>query len=236
MFDIIIILVVLFGGIVGYNQGFTKTFVNFVGTVGILILSFILKNPLAEFMMLNFPFFEFGGLIKGVSVLNILVYEVIAFGLCFSILFIILKIIMVFTNIFEKILSITIILGFLDNVLGFVLGLFKNYIIVFVILFVLSLPNFSGNEFIGDSKLRGIIIEKTPVLSSCVGDASVVFNEFASLKEKYEKTSDNNKFNYDTLDLFLKYEIVKPATVEKLISSGKLHIKGSKKLLKKYKN
>ena len=234
MVDLIIILILLFGGFIGYKQGFTKSLVNFIGIILILIISFILKNPIAEFMMLNLPFFDFGGLIKGVSVLNILFYEVIAFGICFSILFLILKIVMVFTNVFEKILSMTFVLGFLDSVLGFIFGILKNYIIVFVILFVLSLPNFSFNKIISDSKLREIIIENTPILSGCVADANDVFEEFLSLKEKYENDSVSDKFNYETLDLFLKYEIVKPKTVEKLISSGKLHIDDSKNLIEKY--
>ena len=62
-----------------------------------------------------------------------------------------------------------------------------------------------------------------------------VFNEFSSLKEKYASINDSNKFNYDTLDLFLKYDVVKIDIVEKLIQSDKLHIKGSKKLIEKYK-
>ena len=231
MADIIIVLFLLLGGFIGFKQGFTKALVNLVGVSVILVLSFILKDPIAEFMMLNLPFFDFYGLIKGISVLNILLYEVLAFGICFSILFIVLKILMIFTNVFEKILSMTIILGFFSKILGFILGLFKNYIIVFVVLFVLSLPNFSGDRFVADSKLRGIIIENTPVLSYSIGNTVKVFQDFASLKDKYKGT-DNNKFNYDTLDLFLKYKIVKVETVEKLINSGKLHVKGVSKLLK----
>ncbi|MBR3363018.1 MAG: CvpA family protein [Bacilli bacterium] len=236
MLDIVIILILLFGGLVGYKQGFTKALVNLVGIFIILILSFVLKDPIAEFMMLNLPFFDFYGLIKGVSVLNILVYEVVAFGLCFSILFIVLKILFVFTNVFEKILSMTIILGFLSKILGFVLGVLKNYVIIFIILFILSLPNFSDNKIISNSNLKGLIIQNTPILSNLTDDIVTVFDEFSSLKDEYKNTKDGNKFNYDSLDLLLKYKIVKTETVEKLINSGKLHIDGSNKLLNKYKN
>ncbi|MBR2834040.1 MAG: CvpA family protein [Bacilli bacterium] len=236
MLDIIIIVFLLFGALIGFKQGFTRALVNFVGVIGVLVLSFILKDPIADFMILNFPFFDFYGLLKGISVLNILVYEVIAFGLCFGILFIILKILMVFTNIFEKILSLTIILGFLSKILGCVLGLFKNYIIVFVVLFILSLPNFSDNGFVKDSNLRKPILENTPVLAGFTKEALEVFDEFASLKEKYTVSTDSNKFNYEALDLFLKYDVVRPDVVNKLIESDKLHVKGAKKLVEKYEN
>ena len=42
-----------------------------------------------------------------------------------------------------------------------------------------------------------------------VGEAVDEFvDEFVSLKDKYDNTDSASKFNYDTLDLFLKYDIV----------------------------
>ena len=61
-----------------------------------------------------------------------------------------------------------------------------------------------------------------------------VFKEFASLKDKYNETNDSNKFNYETLDLYLKYDIVDVALVKKLVDRDKLHIKSVDILLKKY--
>ena len=39
------------------------------------------------------------------------------------------------------------------------------------------------------------------------GEKMEFLNEFVSLKEKYKNTESATQFNYDTLDLFLKYDI-----------------------------
>ena len=233
LLDIGIIFLLVLGIIEGIKNGFTKSLVNCVGLIIILILAFILKNPISEFLMLHMPFFDFYGFIKGVSVLNIAVYEIIAFALVFTVLSIILKILLFLTNIFEKILSFTIVLGIPSKILGAILGLIKNYIVAFVILFVLSLPLFQDNNIIKNSKLKDPIL-KTPVLYNFSKETTKVFNEFLEIKDNFSKDK-TNEFNLETLDLFLKYEIVKPKLIQKLIDKDKLHIKDADKVLEKYK-
>ncbi len=233
--DICIILFVILGALIGFKQGFTKSLVNCVGYVLIVIIAFILKNPISEFMMNYLPFFDFNGLIKGALVLNILVYEIIAFALVFSLLLIVLKVLLLATTIFEKILTLTIVLGIPSKILGAVVGVIKNYVIAFVILYILALPNFSNNDLIESSKLQKPILENTPVLSSFVSSHLSVFDEFADLSKKYQKSLSSNEFNLEALDLFLKYDIVKTSTIQHLIDKEKLHIKGADELLKKYK-
>jgi len=235
MLDISILLFLILGGIIGFREEFTKSLVNFLGYIIIIVLAFILKNPIAEFLMLHFPFFDFYGVIKGVSVLNILVYEVIAFSVVFFLLIIILKVLQIFTSIFEKLLSLTIVLGIPSKILGMIIGVLKNYVLVFVILFILSLPNFSSHSIIKDSSFRTPILGNTPILSMFASKTIKVFDEFSLLKDKYKNTSSSNNFNYETLDLFLKYGIVKPDLVLKLSNEDKLHIKGVSKLIEKYK-
>ena len=76
--DIIIIVALLLGAISGFIRGFFKQTVMFVGTIIVVILSFILKNPLSLILYKNLPFFKFGGLTS----LNILMYEILAFIIC----------------------------------------------------------------------------------------------------------------------------------------------------------
>ncbi len=232
--DLCIIIFLLLGALIGFKQGFTKSLVNCVGYILIVVIAFVLKNPISEFMMNYLPFFDFYGLIKGVSVLNIAVYEIIAFALVFGILLIILKILLLATTIFEKILTLTIILGIPSKILGAVVGLIKNYIVVFVVLYVLALPNFAGSDFVKSSGWQKPILENTPILSSFASKSLTVFDEFVDLSEKYKNTDSSNEFNLEALDLFLKYDIVKATTVQKLIDKGKLHIDGADKLLEKY--
>ena len=54
------------------------------------------------------------------------------------------------------------------------------------------------------------------------------------MKEKYDNTDSASKFNYDTLDLFLKYDIIDIKSARKLREKNKLKIDGIDALLKKY--
>lgn len=232
--DIVIIIFVLLGAVVGWKQGFTKSVVNCVGYIVVIVVAFLLKNPIGDFMMMYLPFFDFWGLVKGLSVLNIALYQTLAFLLVFSILMILLKFLMVATKVFETLLKFTVILGLPSKILGAILGLIKNYVIVFMVLYLLSLPMISGVSFLNGSKFVKPILEKTPVLSIFADKTVSVANEFAAIKDKYEE-SDTNEFNLETLDLFLKYDVITPETARKLVEKDKLHIKNINAVLDKYK-
>lgn len=229
--DILILIFILFGALIGFKQGFTRSLLSLIGYIVIIVIAFFLKNPLSSFLMSVGPFFDFFGLIKGLTVFNIAVYEIISFILVFSVLLIILKVLMLCTNIFEKILSLTIVLGIPSKILGAVMGMIKNFIIVFGALYILTLLNVS---FIQNSSFTKPILTKTPILSSFASDAVNVMNEFSDLKEKYKSTNSNNEFNLETLDLFLKYNVVSVDTIKKLTDSGKLKVNGIDKIIKKY--
>src|SRR5574344_1020632 len=110
--DAVFIVFLLFGAAMGFTRGFIKSAVSFIGTIVVFGLAFYLKNPVSEFLYTNLPFFSFGGALEGVSVLNIIIYELIAFLLVVTILEIILKLIVMLSGVLEKILNMTIVLGF----------------------------------------------------------------------------------------------------------------------------
>ena len=136
--DIGIILFILSGAIIGLKRGFTKQLVSSIGFILIVILSFILKNPVSIFFYEHLPFFKFSGIIKGVTVLNIALYEIFAFFIVFSILTIVYKFLLLATSIFEKVLKATIILGIPSKILGAILGFIQYFILAFIILYVLN--------------------------------------------------------------------------------------------------
>lgn len=232
--DILIILFILFGAVVGFKQGFTKSLVSFVGIIFVTILAYFLKNPVSEFLMSFCPFFNFAGIIKGVTVLNIAVYEIIAFILVFSVLMILLRLLLVTTGILETILKFTIVLGIPSKILGAIVGVVKHYIIVFFVLYLLSMPNFVDVGFIKDSKYREPILANTPLLSNVAESSLKVLDEFKGLSDKYTEAENSNEFNLETLDLFLKYKVMTVDAVKKLDESGKINIKGIEKVLEKY--
>lgn len=228
--DILIIVFILLGAFIGFRDGFTKALVNAIGVIVVTAIAYVLKNPVSEILMSFMPFFNFGG----ITSLNIVLYEVIAFLLVFSILMIILKIVAVTTGIFETFLKFTIVLGIPSKILGAVVGAIKNYILVFFALYVLSLPTFASWSFINESSYREPILSRTPLLSMVAAQTVSVFDDFASLKDKYENSDNTNEFNLETIDIFLKYKVVTPKTVNSLIDNGKLDIDGIENVLNKY--
>lgn len=234
--DLIIILLIAFGAFMGFKRGFTRSLVSALGTIVIVILAFFLKNPVSVLLYEHLPFFEFGGLIKGITVLNIALYELLAFVICLAILGIALKVLMLVTTIFEKLLSITIILGIPSKILGAIIGVLQWFIICFIGIYVLSMPMIGIKE-IESSKLAPSILKSTPIFSSIIEDTTKVVEEFAALKDKYEDNNINtNDFNKETLDLFLKYDVVTVDSVDKLVSSNKIKIDDVESVLNKYRN
>lgn len=232
--DILILIFILIGALAGFRQGFTKSLVNFLGVIAVIVFSFLLKNPVSEIFMNIFPFFPFGGLIKGVTVLNIVLYEALSFAFVYSILMIIFKILLKTTSIFEKFLSFTIILGIPSKLLGLVVGVIKNYIIVFFVMYFLTMPNFSDVSVISNSKFKNPILKNTPLLSNVAENALDVLNEFKSVSLKYKNIDDVNEFNLETLDILLKYNVTTIKVVKNLQNDGKINIKGINSILDKY--
>ncbi len=233
--DIVIVLFLLFGVVIGWKRGFTKQLIGSLGFILIVVISFLLKNPISIFFYEHFPFFKFTGILKGVTVLNIALYEILAFGVIFSLLLVVYKILLFTTSIFEKALKFTIILGIPSKILGAILGFFEYFIFTFIILYLLSFPGFSIGIF-NQSKLKDPILTKTPFLAQTVKNSMNVIQDFESLKEKYETVNNPREFNRETLDLFLQYKIVTVDSIDYLIDHQKIDINKQDSILEKYRN
>lgn len=232
--DVIIILLLLYGAVIGFKNGFTRQLVSFLGILIITVLSFYLKNYISVFLYEHLPFFKFGGIFKGVTVLNIALYEVIAFLIVFNLLLIIFRVLLTFTKIFEKVLVFTIILGIPSKILGAIVGVIEYFIIVFIGLYVCSLPFFTGDILKG-SKYADKILNSTPILSNSISKTMDVFKAFEELRDKYEVMDNAAEFNLETLDLFLKYNVITVESTERLIGKGKLDIPNVDVVLNKYR-
>ena len=223
--DVVVIFLILGGAVVGLKKGAIKSSVSFLGIILVVILSYLLKNPLANFLITHCPFIDFGSFFKGVSVLNILIV--------FSLLQIILKIIIHFTGILENILNATIILGIPSKILGFIFGALEGYIYAFVILFVLSLFSFSI-EITQNSNFNAPILNHTPLLSSFAKDSYESITEIYDLKDNYENITDKKEYNYKAMEILLKKKIVTPDTVKILVDQNKIDINNVNSLIEKY--
>ena len=219
--DILIIIFILFGAVLGFKRGFTKEVVEAIGFVVVVIVEKKKKNPLSVIMYEYLPFFKFG-LLKNIEILNILIYEALAFIICIIILSLVLKVLLMVTTIFEKIVNATIILSLPSKIAGAIVGILYHYVFAFIILYVISLI-FYDIDFIDNSKYKDKILNNTPILSSFADKSVNVINEFIVLKDNYsDKTISESEFNYQAIELFLKYEIITPESLKKLIDEGKI--------------
>lgn len=234
--DAIIILLIVAGAVFGFKRGFTKQLINFAGFILIFVIAYYFKNPVSIFLYEHLPFFQLGGILKGVTVANILLYELIAFLLVLSVLTVIFKLLVFASGLFEKILDVTIILGLFSKILGAIVGAVEYFIIVFIGLYALSLPMFHIG-ILEESKLKDNILQKTPILSGMIDKSVVVINEFSTLKEKYKDANNAEDFNYEALEILLKYKVITVESVEQLIAKDKIsfHHRNVNDLLEKYK-
>lgn len=233
--DIAIIIIIAFGAVMGFKRGFTRSLVSALGFIVVTVLAFLLKNPVSVFLYENLPFFKFAGIIKGVTVLNIALYEILAFIIVLAILGVLLKVLMLATSIFEKILNATIILGIPSKIAGAIVGAIQYFVIVFVVLYIVSLPVFNVSV-ISESTMKDNILNNTPILSGMVDDSVKVIDEFTSIKDKYgDNNSNAEQFNKEVLDLFLKYDIVKVESIDKLVEREKLQINNIEEILAPYR-
>lgn len=224
--DAVIVLLILMGAIIGMKRGVIKQSVMTIGMILVVILSFILKNPVSSLMYKYMPFISFGGVLENLSVLNILLYEVIAFAIVFGVLSAILIVFIKISVILEKILKVTVVLAIPSKILGFILGAVEYYLVVFVILFILSQPTFKIEEldFVNESKLKPIILKNTPVISNLTKKTIDTFVDINNLIKNRDNISDE-EFNCKSLDIMIENKFLDEKSAEYLYSKGKINMK-----------
>lgn len=233
--DIIIIVSIVLGVLIGFVRGFFKETVIFIGTILVVVLAFVLKNPLSLILYKNLPFFKFKGIFEGISTLNILIYETLAFIIALAILSIALTIIIKISGIIEKILKLTIVLALPSKLLGAIVGFIQSIVVLYVFLFLLSLPILRV-PYIKDSKYAQMILEKTPVISKVTDGLVKTFNEISDFADKNIKNNvDKRQTNREMLEIMLKNDVVTSENVKYLSDKGKIDIDNIDELLSKYK-
>lgn len=221
MIDIAIIFIILLFGVTGLKNGVFKQVVVTVGTILVFVLSYYCKDFIANFLSYNLPFFNFAGPVEGLTSLNIIMYQMIAFVILFVLFSSVLAVIIKITGVFEKILKFTIVLGIPSKILGFIFGLLEGYVVVFIALFFLNQPIINV-DMVNESKLMPKIVNSSPVLSNVVSDTNDAINEIYNLVSGYTINKDVDRFNKDSVDIMLKNKIISKEYCNKLIAKGKI--------------
>ncbi len=228
--DVVIILFLLIGALLGFKKGAIRSLVGLVGTIAVVVVAYYLKNPVADLLYSFVPFFEFSGNLEGLVTLNILLYEAIAYILVFVILYSILSLILKLTGVIEKILTFTIILGIPSKIIGAILGFLEAVVFCFIILFVLLQIN-GTSTWVKESTIAMSILDKTPLIGSMVNDTYEAIIEIGDLQEEYEGTDNIDAYNGEILSIMLKYNVITSDTAQKLIDNEKLDFAGAEIIL-----
>lgn len=233
--DIIVILIMLIYIGKGFKNGVIKESVSFLGGLGVIIIAFFLKNPISVFLYQHLPFFKFSGMLSGISVLNIIIYELIAFLVVASVLLVIYQLLIRVTNVLETILKITFIFALPSKILGALLGVIEGVIVAFLFLFV-SVQFSSTREFVDNSKYGHKILADTPLLSKAVSPAYESIVEIYKVADQYQGNEDRDEANLKCLEVLLKYKVLKPSNADVLVEKGKLTMPGVENLIDKYRS
>ena len=231
--DIFVIILILLSGVIGFKRGVFKEVVLTVGWILIFLLAWYIKTPIATFLSLNLPFLNFWGAFKGVTVINILLYQLVAFAIIYSLLMVGFRIVLMVTGAFEKILKATIILGIPSKILGFIVGLIEGYILAFLFLFAFSQPIFNI-PMVNDSSFKNNILEKTPILSPMVKGVNSTVKDIIALKNDYTSDSTKDEFNRKCIESMLEHKMVSKDYIKKLADARKIKVRDLDELLSRY--
>lgn len=233
--DVAIILILIMSAIVGFKRGAIKEIVSLVGIIIVFIVAFSLKGVLGNVLCKWLPFFNFAGNLEGVTVLNILLYQLIAFLIIYSLLFSVYMIVMKISGIVQKIVHMTVILWLPSKLIGAVVAFITGYVMVFVVLLALLIP-LKDTDMFKESKFANYVVYDTPILAGSAENISRSINEVYTLGEELSKGDiSKNEANLETMDILLKYKIVSPETARQLIVLDKLDgISGLDSVIKRY--
>lgn len=219
--DILLLVFLMLGTYVGLKKGLIKSAVSFIGLVAIVIISYVLKTPIANFLIDNLPFFQFSGTIAGLTSLNILIYNLLSFIVVFILLYCILNIIITLTGFIDTLLKFTVIWIIPSKIGGAILGFLESWIFIFLAVFVLAQFSFT-NAYIKDSTISNIILNNTPVVGTVLGNASKAAQDI--YEEIDKNTKDTSSLNLTILQIEINYGLITKEKAQELMNIGKLGI------------
>ena len=233
MIDIVIGIIFLIGLYSGYKKGFLESAIRFIGVCASFVVSYLFKNPISVYLYKHLPFFKLNGIFKGVTVINILIYEIIAFIILFTACLIILKVIAKLTGLVDKALSFIFLIGVPNKILGAAMGLVSSYIFIYFIGIIFTFGCSFFNFEVEKSFLNTII--ETPILEKTFGKSINALEEISLLAKDYKDEEEKDEYNYKSLEILLKYKIITSENAKYLSDEKKINIENIDELLEKYK-
>lgn len=168
--NFILIIILLFGFLIGLKRGLILQALHLTGFIISFIVAVLYYDKLASKLSMFIPYPNvsddsmWAPFLQAAPVEHAF-YNAIAFAVIFFGVKILLQII---ASMLDFVSAIPI-LGSINKILGALLGFVEVYILLFIVLFVLVLtPLTQIQDWINDSSVAMFIIEKTPILSKQV--------------------------------------------------------------------
>ena len=168
--DILLLIILLGGIIVGAKRGFIVQLIHMVGFVVALIVAYKYYKPLSEYFTLWIPYpavnenSQFTIVVDQLD-LDQTFYQLLAFALIFFVVKFGLQLI---ASMFDF-LKFLPVLGFFSKILGAVLGLIEVYILLFIFIYVFALlPVDAVQNQLENSGIAQSMLEHTPYFSEKV--------------------------------------------------------------------
>jgi uncharacterized membrane protein required for colicin V production len=159
--DFLIIVFLLAGIVGGYKKGFLESTIRFIGGIVTFLGAYLLKGPLSIYLYTNLPFFKLDGFFEGLSVLNVIIYELIAFVILWVLFSIILGILVKVFKLERLMMMIVTKLRIPNKFLGAVFGFLEMYLCVyFFVLIAIFFANFNSYDM---NKRLASYVFKTPL-------------------------------------------------------------------------
>lgn len=170
MLDILLLIILLGGTIVGAKRGFIVQLIHMVGFVVALIVAYKYYKPLSEYFTLWIPYpavnenSQFTIVVDQLD-LDQTFYQLLAFALIFFVVKFGLQLI---ASMFDF-LKFLPVLGFFSKILGAVLGFIEIYILLFIFIYVFALlPVDAVQNQLENSGIAQSMLEHTPYFSEKV--------------------------------------------------------------------
>ncbi len=229
--DIGIILLFIMSFIMGVKSGAIKEICSLIGIILVFTVSFWLMRPFGSLLCKILPFFNYFGAFKDLEIINVIIYQLIAFVIVFSILIAFYFTLLKISGVIEKLVDFTIILLLPSKIIGGLVSFITGYIMIFMVLLVLMIP-LKNTDVFEESKIGNYMINETPILSKSTKNITTAIEKIMTLSDN-KLTMEEKVLN--TLDIMLEYKIVSKDTINDLLDSKKItKVDGMSKILDKY--
>lgn len=170
MVSLIILIVLIFGILMGIRRGFVLQLIHLVGFIVAIIVARLYYEKLAGHLSLWIPYPELSNDSTWALFLNSMPLENAFYNaIAFVSIFIATRIVLQIIGYMLDFVARFPILRTVNKLLGAILGFFEMYILTFIVLFILALlPVTVVQEKLASSFLAKLIVKHTPILSSLI--------------------------------------------------------------------